>query len=479
MRMYLDKPFVEWTTEEREKYLMEQYKAMLEAEKRLNAFITLRSVEEIEKEFHVASGPLKGLLLPVKDNISTKGILTTCASKMLSNYKPPYNAHVVDVLLRVGAVVVGKTNMDEFAMGNTGETSFYGPTRNPWDIDRVPGGSSSGSAVAVAWRGLMALGSDTGGSIRQPAGYTGILGLKPTYGMVSRYGLVSYAESLEQIGPLARYSRDLAMLYYYLTEPDERDITMANGVERKMMREKLMRIAMDEVDRQRAMEDTIIAYPSRLVDEADESIQNKFYDALEFLRELGCYIEDVDADFLRASLAAYYIIAMVEASSNLARYDGSNYGYRIDAYTYWDMVGRSRIDGFGEEVKRRIIMGGFASSKGYEGRYYIRSLKVRRWIKNNLLNILSRYRFLALPTSPVMPPKLGEVAGPEGYVQDIYTVIPNLTGHPAISIPIGFVEGLPLGIQFIGRYYDEPGLILLARVLEGKLYDPNNVPGGD
>lgn len=477
--MYLDKPFVDWTPEEREKYLREQYKTMLEAKRKFNAFITLKSIDEIEKELEEANGPLKGLLLPVKDNISTKDVLTTCGSKMLSNYKPPYNAHVIDVLLGAGAIVVGKTNMDEFAMGNTGETSFYGPTRNPWDTERVPGGSSSGSAVAVAWRGLMALGSDTGGSIRQPAGYTGILGLKPTYGMVSRYGLVSYAESLEQIGPFARYSRDLAMLYYYLIEPDDRDITMVDAAERNVVREKLMRIAVDDVDTQGAIDSITIAYPSNLVDEADVSIQDRFYNSLEFLRELGCYIEDIDADFLRASLAAYYIIAMVEASSNLARYDGSNYGYRIDAYNYWDMAGKTRIEGFGEEVKRRIIMGGFASSKGYEGRYYIRSLKVRRWIKDNLLKILSRYKFLALPTSPVMPPKLGEIAGPEGYIQDMYTVIPNLTGHPAISIPIGFIDGLPLGIQFIGRYYSEPELILLARAIEGKLYDPSRVPGGE
>ncbi len=477
--MYIEKPFVEWDSEERTNFLEMQYRAALEAGERFNTYISLRDWEEIEGEFDKAEGPLKGLLLPVKDNISTKGIFTTCGSNILSNYKPIYDAHVIDSLKSMGIVILGKTNMDEFAMGNTGETSFYGPTKNPWRPDRVPGGSSSGSAVAVAWKGLMALGSDTGGSIRQPASYTGIIGLKPTYGMVSRYGLVSYAESLEQIGPMARYPRDLALLYYYMTTIDDRDITMVRDRDRDVMRSRLLKIVKNDIDALEWMENMVISYPSRLVEEAEDPVKKIFYSAMDYLEDQGFSLVDIDAEFLRASLPAYYIIAMVEASSNLARYDGSNYGLRIDAYSYWDMVGKTRIKGFGEEVKRRIIMGGFASSKGYEGRYYIRSLKVRRWIKDNLMDILSRYPFIALPTSPILPPKFGETYGPEGYIQDMYTVIPNLTGHPAISIPAGYFNSLPIGIQFIGGYFSDPELILLSKIFEGKLYDPKRLPSGE
>jgi aspartyl-tRNA(Asn)/glutamyl-tRNA(Gln) amidotransferase subunit A len=336
---YIEKPFVDWDDDERISFFELQYKTMSEAGDRFNAFITLRGEEEVLDEFNSRKGPLKGLLLPVKDNISTIGIRTTCASKILDNYIPVYDAHVVEVLKKAGAVVLGKTNMDEFAMGNTGETSYYGPTKNPWDPTRVPGGSSSGSAVAVAWGGMIALGSDTGGSIRQPASYTGVLGLKPTYGLVSRYGLISYAESLEQIGPIARYPRDLALIHYYLTDPDERDITMVDAVSRERVRDRLLEIASGKYRSNVDLEGISFAYSSKLVEESEDYVKKMFFSTLDFLSELGAETVDIDAGFLKASLSAYYIIAMVEASSNLARYDGSNYGRRVDADTYWDMVG--------------------------------------------------------------------------------------------------------------------------------------------
>ena len=476
--MYFSKPFVEWDEKDKEKYLSQQYYTALEAKEKFNAYITLRDFDEIVEEYKKKKGLLKGLLIPVKDNISTKGIKTTCGSKILSNYIPIYDAYVIDVLEKAGAIVLGKTNMDEFAMGNTGETSFYGPTLNPWDVSRVPGGSSSGSAVAVAWKGLAALGSDTGGSVRQPAGYTGILGLKPTYGLISRYGLVSYAESLEQIGPLARYSKDLALILYHMTEYDERDMTMSKSRKRNIIRKSLLDIANSVFIPSTTISDSLVAYSSKLVERSDENIQKLFYNALNYLEKMGVRLIDIDTVFLEPALSAYYIIAMVEASSNLARYDGTNYGLRVEAPSYWVSASATRTQGFGEEVKRRIIMGGFASSKGYEGRYYIRALKIRRWIKESLSSILENYTYFALPTSPMTPPKFGEAVGPEGYIQDIYTVVPNLTGHPAISIPVGFAEGLPVGIQFIGDYFSDADLIYIASLYEDHLYKPNKNPGG-
>jgi aspartyl-tRNA(Asn)/glutamyl-tRNA(Gln) amidotransferase subunit A len=477
--MYIDKPFVEWGEEERVKYVERQYRYMMEAYDKYNAFITLLDFEDISNKLEGLRGMLKGLLIPIKDNISTMNIPTTCGSRILSNYIPPFNAHVVDVLLENGAIVVGKTNMDEFAMGNTGETSYFGPTLNPWDTNRVPGGSSSGSAVAVAYYGMVSLGSDTGGSVRNPASHTGVLGLKPTYGMVSRYGLVSYADSLEQIGVFSRYARDLAFVYYLITEYDTRDMTMIYSSERVEMRKKLLDFSVRGKGYLRDLNRFTFCYSSKLVEMADDNIKNLLYDTIDFIVGHGAVIVDVDLEILRAALPAYYIIAMVEASSNLARYDGSNFGDRASSSSYWDMVVRTRVDGFGEEVKRRIVMGAFASSKGYEGRYYIRALRFRNVIKSRIGELLNKFDGIILPTVPSIAPKLGEVIGPEGYVQDIYTVIPNLTGHPAINIPIGYIDNLPVGMQIVGRYLGEPTLISIAGFFEGKLYIPNRVPGGD
>jgi aspartyl-tRNA(Asn)/glutamyl-tRNA(Gln) amidotransferase subunit A len=475
--MHIDKPFVEWSEEDRDKYLSTQYKLFRESGDRFNAFITILDYDEIAREYENREGPLKGLLIPVKDNISTRGILTTCGSRILSNYIPPFDAHVIHAIKRAGGIVVGKTNMDEFAMGNSGETSFYGPTKNPWDVDRVPGGSSSGSGVATSYGGMVSLGSDTGGSVRMPASYNYVLGLKPTYGLVSRYGLISYADSLEQIGPFARYSRDLALIYYYLTVYDDRDMTLSDELDRKVFRNKLLSIAHGKYEPEYDPSNIRVAYSPELVNLADEGVKRLFYDALEHFTAIGAKVVDVETELLMASLPSYYIIAMVEASSNLARYDGTNYGLVIEAASYWDSALKTRVEGFGEEVKRRLIMGGYASSKGYEDRYYLRALRVRHLIREYLKKLLDEFHFFILPTTPSPPPKFGEIVGPKGYVQDIYTVIPNLTGHPAINIPAGFVNNLPVGIQLIGRYFSEPDLIYMSMLLEGVIYDPRRWPG--
>ena len=469
------KPLCELDAEDRLKLVEEQYRRFTESKEYFNAFISLREYDEVIEEAVSREGPLKGFLFPVKDNISVKGLLNTCASKILSNYIAPYDAHVISVLKRYGGVVVGKTNMDEFAMGNSGETSYYGPTLNPWDRERVPGGSSSGSAVAVAWNGFVSLGSDTGGSVRLPAGYTHVLGLKPTYGTLSRFGLVSYADSLEQVGIFSRYAKDMAYVLYYLMEYDPRDMTMYYGGKRDEVREGLKNIFGEYM-----VEDVSIAYSSELIEYCDESIRKMLFNTMDKLESLGVKLVEVDLGFVKPSLSIYYIIAMVEASSNLARYSGENFGFRVDGGSYWDTVALTRSRGFGSEVKRRIVMGTFASSKGYEGRYYIRALRGRRWVKERLNKVLRDTDFILLPVSPRLPPKLGEAVGPKGYIIDIFTVVPNLTGNPALTMPIGLVDGLPTGIQLIGRYFTDPDLIGLACMMENKIYNPDLSPvGGD
>ena len=451
-----------------------EYSRCREAHEKFNAFITIRDMDEVLDEVSSSEGPLSGFLFPVKDNIAVAGLPNTCASAILDGYISPYDAHVVEVIKKHGGVVVGKTNMDEFAMGSSGETSHYGPTLNPWDRERVPGGSSSGSAVVVAWGSHVALGSDTGGSVRLPAAYTHVLGLKPTYGTLSRYGLVSYADSLEQIGLFTRYSLDMAYILYYLMEYDARDMTMYYGSRRDEVRNQLQRIIDGEG---LELDDVSIAYSSQLIDLCDALVSNMVYKVLDRLESLGFKTVDIDMGFVYPCLSIYYIIAMVEASSNLARYSGENYGMRIDAGSYWDAVTYTRSRGFGDEVKRRIIMGTYASSKGYEGRYYLRALKGRRWVKENLNRILREHRFILLPASPRLPPRLGEAVGPKGYVLDIFTVIPNLAGNPAITIPAGLVDGLPTGIQLIGRFYSDAELIWMSSILEGAVYDPGLQPG--
>jgi len=472
------KPLAETPAEERLKQLKTVYSRQREAAERFNAYITLRSLEEVEEDAESSEGPLKGVLLPIKDNISTRGVKTTCASRMLAGYSPPYDASVVKLLKKAGATVVGKTNMDEFAMGSTGENSAFGPTRNPWDVDRVPGGSSSGSAVAVAYHGYVSLGSDTGGSIRLPACYCGVLGLKPTYGLVSRFGLIPYAESLEQIGPFSRFSKDLAMLMKLLIEYDEMDMTMTPSTSLRNSIASRLEAIIKSTGKPAVVNGVKIAYSSKLISLADSRVQRVIENFISYLRdEMHAEVSDVDLPMLDKSLSAYYIIAMVEASSNLARYDATYYITRETYTSYWQDTIRLRSEKFGDEVKRRIIMGSFASSAGYMGRYYLKALKVRRFIKNLVSEVLSRFDFLLMPVSPSPPPKLGEAVGVDAYALDIYTVVPNLTGHPALAIPIGFSSGLPVGVQFISDYYKDAELVYLAYLLEDRVYDPRKAPG--
>lgn len=438
---------------------------------KLNSFITICEKEALERAEKLderirrgeISGKLLGLPVAIKDNISTRGIRTTCASKMLENYVPPYDATVVERLLAEGAVIIGKTNMDEFAMGSTTETSYFGPTRNPWDLDRVPGGSSGGSAAAIA-AGLapLSLGSDTGGSVRCPASFCGVVGLKPTYGRVSRYGLIAYACSLEQIGPICRNVRDTALLLSAIAGRDRRDSTTApievpNYLESCENDVRGIRIG---VVREMLGEGT------------ENSVEKAFWNAIKKLEDEGAIYDEISMSSLEYALPAYYIIAMSEASSNLARYDGVRYGYRIELdYDVITTYSKTRRFGFGEEVKRRIMLGTFALSAGYYGRYYLKALKVRTLVKRDFERALKRFDVLAGPTMPMLPFRIGEkITDPlELYMCDIDTVPANLAGIPAISVPAGFERGLPVGIQFMAGYFREDLLLRVSYTLESIL----------
>lgn len=413
---------------------------------KLNAYITvckeesLRRAEEYDKG--KVNGRLAGVPVAVKDNITTKGIRTTCASKMLLNYIPVFDAHVVERLKREGAIIIGKTNMDEFGMGTTTETSFFGVVRNPHDLSRVAGGSSGGSAAALAGEeAVLALGSDTGGSIRCPASFCGVYGLKPTYGLVSRYGLIPYANSLEQIGPMANSIEDLALLLGVIAGKDERDSTNA-GKGFEFRESKEFRIAV--------VKNTT----------AEEQIMDRFYDTLN-----GFEYEEIELPSLKYALAAYYVIAMSEASSNLARYDGVRYGYSVPELTSWgDYFSRVRAEGFGEEVKRRIMLGSYALSAGYYGKYYLKALKARTLIIEDFRRAFKDFDILVSPTMPTLPFKIGELKDPlTMYKMDVNTVPVNLAGLPALSVPIGFIRGLPVGIQVIGNYFEESKILSFAK----------------
>ncbi len=450
--------------------LEEDYRRLEEAHRRYNAFITLQQWDSL-RPGQLLTKPLNAMPIPVKDNISTEGLRTTCGSKILSNYIPPYDAYTVEILREIGGLIIGKTNMDEFAMGSTSETGFTGPVRNPWNTSYVAGGSSGGSAVTVAYAGGVSLGSDTGGSVRLPAAYNYVLGLKPTYGLLSRYGLISYADSLEQIGLFARYPRDMAYILHHLSRLDPRDRTMYRGGEREELRSRLLNLFHGT-----GFEEDIrisIGYSTKLIELADDEVAAHMYNVLERLHELGFELKELDLSYMEAGLPTYYVIAMAEASSNLMRYDGVPYGDLKWYGDYWRSIAETRTSGFGDEVKRRIIFGGLISSSGYKGRYYLRALRLRRWIRDKLLETLREVDMIFMPTQPSPPPRLGEVEGPDAYALDIYTVIPNLTGHPAINIPAGFVYGLPIGFQLITRYHGEDLLIYVAEKLRDVVYDPS------
>ncbi len=460
-------------------YIEEVYANIERYEVSLGAYITIRDKDdvirdalEIEKKVKRGErvGKLAGVVVAVKDNICTAGIRTTCASRMLENYVPPFDAHVIERLKQEDAIIIGKTNMDEFAMGSTTETSAFKITRNPWDLSRVPGGSSGGSAVAIASReATIALGSDTGGSIRAPAAFTGTFGLKPTYGLVSRYGLIPYANSLEQIGPMARCTRDLALLLEVIGGHDPRDSTSL----------RINSLTYDLSDSFEFVRKARIGVVKELFEGCSDDVRKVVEDAIYKLEQEGARIEEVSLPSLRYALPAYYVIAMAEASSNLARYDGVRYGLPCDIHKNWNEAYMEvRGAGFGLEVKRRIILGSFVLSAGYYEEYYIKALKVRRLVLNDFLAAFKNFDILVSPTMPVLPPRIGEaITDPLTlYAMDLDTVVANLAGIPALSLPAGLSHSLPVGLQLMAPPLEEERLFKASLVLEELLGTKNLKP---
>lgn len=425
----------------------------------LNAYITLNNnISKVDRDSILAGAPLA-----IKDNICTKDLRTTCASKILEDYVPPYDATVIKKLKEAGAVILGKTNMDEFSMGSSTENSSFFPSKNPWDKSRVPGGSSGGSAVAVVAReAVAALGSDTGGSIRCPASFCGAVGLKPTYGLVSRFGLIAFANSLEQIGPITRDVKDCALLMNIIAGYDEMDGTSINKRQDNYLAylEKDIRNMKMGVLREFFGEGT------------EEGVKREVWNAIHLLENLGVKYEEVSLPIIKYALPAYYLIAMSEASSNLARYDGIRYGARLeDEGLDWSVAYSRTRSLFGKEVKRRILLGTFALSAGYYEEYYLKALKVRTLIKKEFERLFKEFDVIVGPTMPCVAFRIGErKENPLAmYMIDVDTVPVNLAGIPAISIPCGFSNGLPVGFQIIAPSLMEGNLIAIAKRLEEEL----------
>jgi len=425
-----------------------------------NRYIT---EETIEGE---AEGPLSGETVAVKDNISTAGVRTTCGSETLAAYVPPYDATVVERLKEAGATIPGKTNMDEFGMGTTTETSAFGPTDNPAAPGHVPGGSSGGSAAVVAAGDAdLALGSDTGGSVRCPAAFCGVVGIKPTYGLVSRYGLVAYANSLEQIGPLAPTVEDAARLLEAIAGPDERDATTRDAREATGDEGAYEFAAAADGD----IDGLEIGVPVELLDGVDEEVRRVFEDALAELESRGASTHEVELPSVEYAVAAYYVIAMSEASSNLARFDGVRYGHSGGYDGDWNEVfAKAREEGFGPEVKRRVLLGTYALSAGYHDKYYKKAQDARAWVKQDFDEALAGADVLASPTMPVPPFELGESLDDPltMYLADANTTPVNLANLPAISVPAGETDdGLPVGLQFVGPAFGERTIIRAGSAL--------------
>jgi aspartyl-tRNA(Asn)/glutamyl-tRNA(Gln) amidotransferase subunit A len=423
--------------------------------------LALQQAREADQRFKngAALSPLTGIPLAIKDLICTKGIVTSCGSNMLKDFKPPYDATVMEKLNATGAVMLGKTNMDEFAMGSSTEHSAFFTTRNPWDLERAPGGSSGGSSAAVAAGMAMgALGSDTGGSIRQPAALCNVVGLKPTYGRVSRYGLVAFASSLDQIGPFARNARDAALILQAIAGPDPRDSTCAP----------------DPVpDYSAALNGSIkglrIGVPEEYwVEGTQPGIVKAVRNDIEKLREMGAKISEVSLPHTKYGVPVYYIIAPAEASANLARYDGVKYGYSYrDTNDMWEALEKTRQFGFGQEVKRRIMLGTYALSSGYYDAYYKQAEKVRTLITQDFTRAFEHVDVLVSPASPSVAFKIGEISDPyQMYLQDIFTIPANLAGICGVSIPGGFSNGLPVGLQFLGNFFAESLILRAADAFE-------------
>lgn len=435
-----------------------------------NCFVTvadregvMKQAEEIQKKIDNGelTGPLAGVPVAIKDNMCLNGMLTTCSSKILSNFVPTYTSEAVEKLIEAGMVIVGKTNMDEFAMGSTTETSYYGETKNPWDKNKVPGGSSGGSAAAVAAEEVVcALGSDTGGSIRQPASFCGVTGIKPTYGRVSRYGLIAYGSSLDQIGPLAKDVTDCAALLEIISQYDKKDSTSVNR---------------DDNDFTGALVDDVkglkIGLPRDYFSEGlDPDIKDAVYAAAKKLEEKGAIVEEFDLGMVEYTIPTYYIIAAAEASSNLERFDGVKYGYRTDSYTdLHNMYKKSRSEGFGPEVKRRIMLGSFVLSSGYYDAYYVKALKSKALIKQAYDKAFEKYDIILGPVAPTTALKMGEsLSDPiKMYLGDVYTVPVNLAGLPGISLPCGYDrDGMPIGLQMVSDAFNEKTIIRAAYAYE-------------
>jgi aspartyl-tRNA(Asn)/glutamyl-tRNA(Gln) amidotransferase subunit A len=441
----------------------------IESLRELNAFITvtaegaMATAQELDRGIERGKQlpPLAGAVIAVKDNMVTRGVRTTAGSRILFNYKPPYSATVVERLQAAGALLIGKTNLDEFAMGSSTENSAYGPVKNPWDRSRVPGGSSGGSAVAVAaGMAIGALGSDTGGSVRQPASFTGVVGLKPTYGRVSRYGLIAFGSSLDQIGPFANSVEDVARILGVIAGHDPNDSTSSDA----QVGDYVAALNGD-------VRGLRVGVPREYYGLGlDAEVKEKIEAAIRELEKMGAEIIEVSLPHTEYAVPVYYLIATAEASANLARYDGVRYGFRAEeAATLKEMYSRSRDQGFGAEVKRRIMLGTYALSAGYYDQYYGKAQKVRTLIERDFREAFGRCDVIATPTSPTPAFKLGEKADDplEMYLSDIYTITANLAGVPALSLPCGLSSsGLPIGVQLIGKQFDEARLLRAAHNLE-------------
>ena len=439
-----------------------------EKEKDVQAFVTvlkeeaLKKSEEVQAQFdNRENNALAGIPIGIKDNINTKGIRTTCSSKMLENFISPYNATVMEKINEENMITLGKLNMDEFAMGASTEYSYFKKTKNPWNLSRVPGGSSGGSAAAVAANMVpFALGSDTGGSIRQPAAFCGVVGLKPTYGLVSRYGLVAFASSLDQIGPITKDVKDCAILLNVIAGHDEKDTTSAN-IEKK--------------DYTKALKNDVkglkIGVPKEFLGEGiNEEVKSRILEAIEEYKKLGAIVEECSLDIAKYALASYYIIACAEASSNLGRFDGIRYGYRSKNFNnIKELYKNSRSEGFGEEVKRRIILGTYVLSSGYYDAYYKKAQQVRTLVKQEFEKCFNKYDVILTPTSPTVAFEFGSKSNNplEMYMADICTVSVNIAGVPAISIPCGVdSNGMPVGLQLIGNNFAEETILNAAYTFE-------------
>lgn len=446
--------------------VIKQIKAV---EEQVHSYVTLdeegamkRAKEaQAQIESGTLTGPLAGVPAAIKDNMCTKGMRTTCSSKILENFVPTYTAEAVLNLEKAGAVILGKTNMDEFAMGSTTETSYYGVTRNPWNTEHVPGGSSGGSCAAVAANECFyALGSDTGGSIRQPSSFCGVTGIKPTYGTVSRYGLIAYGSSLDQIGPVAKDVSDCAAILEAISSHDLKDSTS---------------MARTDCDFTSALKDDVkgmkIGIPSSYFGEGlDEEVRAAILKAADILKEKGAIVETFDLGLVDYAIPAYYVIASAEASSNLSRFDGIKYGYRTKEYEgLHNMYKKTRSEGFGPEVKRRIMLGSFVLSSGYYDAYYLKALRTKALIKKEFDKAFAKYDLILAPASPDTAPKLGSsLSDPlKMYLGDIYTISVNLAGLPGMTVPCGMdSKGLPIGMQLIGDCFKEKNIIRAGYAFE-------------